>query len=139
MYIINAHINVPWCILLRHNWPYQTESEKGNCRTNNVLRETSKKAKLYFSSIVCSTDIKDIDEKIKEVNSHLKNDFKQQDLGYSKFDLAISKSDLAAKGFHLKDSRSSNLAKNVLEYVYWISLIGYIIPNEIMCLWLRHF
>ena len=82
------------------------------------MRETSKKAKLYFFSIVCSTDIKDIDEKIKEVNNHLKNDFKQQDLDYSKFDLAISKFDLAAKGFHLKDNRSSNLAKNVLEYVY---------------------
>ena len=82
-----------------------------------LVRETSKKTKLCFSSITCRTDIKDIDEKIKEVDSHFENYCKKQNLGYiSKIN--INKSDLAPKGLHLKDCGNRKLAKNFLEYAY---------------------
>ena len=41
-----------------------------------LVREISKNTKLCFSSDICRTDIKDIDEKIKEINSHLENHWK---------------------------------------------------------------
>ena len=86
-----------------------------------LVRETSKKTKLCFSSIIKDryqrTDIKDIDEKIKEVDSHFENYCKKQNLGYiSKSN--INKSDLAPKGLHLKDCGNRKLAKNFLEYAY---------------------
>ena len=43
----------------------------------------------------------------------------------------IKKSDLTAKELHLKDGGNSRLGKNFLEHVYWISVIGNSIPNEI--------
>ena len=52
-----------------------------------LVRETSKKTKLCFSSIIKDryqrTDIKDIDEKIKEVDSHFENYCKKQNLATS--------------------------------------------------------
>ena len=43
-----------------------------------LVCETSKNTKLCFSSNSCRTDIKDIEEKIKEVNRHLENHCKWQ-------------------------------------------------------------
>ena len=43
----------------------------------------------------------------------------------------IKKSDLTAKELHLKDDGNSKLVKNFLEHVYWVSVIGNSIPNEI--------
>ena len=95
-----------------------------------LVRETYKNTKLYFSLIICRTDIKDIDGNIKEVNSHIENYCKQQNLGFINND-NISKYDLAAKELHLKDRESSRLEKNLLEYNYWISVKGNSIPNKI--------
>ena len=47
-----------------------------------LVCETSKDTKLCFSSIICTTDIKDIDGKINETNSHLENYCKQQNFGF---------------------------------------------------------
>lgn len=38
-----------------------------------LVRETPKDTKLCFSSIICRTDIKNIDGKVHEINSHLEN------------------------------------------------------------------
>ena len=45
-----------------------------------VVKETCKNTKLCFSSLICRTDLKDIDEKVIKTNTHLKNYCKQQNL-----------------------------------------------------------
>ena len=45
-----------------------------------VVKETCKNTKLCFSSLICRTDLKDIDEKVIKTNTHLKNYCKQQSL-----------------------------------------------------------
>ena len=63
-----------------------------------LVLETSKGTKLCFSSTICRIDIKDIDGKINEVNSHLENCCKQQNLRFIKIS-NISKSGHTAKSF----------------------------------------
>ena len=56
-----------------------------NCLSNVkkiVVRDTSNNTKLFFSSIICRIDIRDIDGNIIETNSHLENYWKQQNLGF---------------------------------------------------------
>ena len=53
-----------------------------NCLSNVkkiVVCDTSNNTKLFFSSII---DIRDIDGNIIEINSHLENYWKQQNLGF---------------------------------------------------------
>lgn len=95
-----------------------------------LVLETYENTKLYFSLIICRTDINDIDGNIKEVNSHIENYCKQQNLGFINKD-NISKYDLAAKELRLKDRESSRLETNFLEYNYRISVNDNSIPNEI--------
>ena len=45
-----------------------------------VVKETCKNTKLCFSSLICRTDLKDIDEKVIKTNTHQKNYCKQQNL-----------------------------------------------------------
>ena len=66
-----------------------------------LVRETYKSTKLYFSLIICRTDIKDIDGNIKEDYSQIENYCKQQNLGFINND-NISRYNLAAKELHLK-------------------------------------
>ena len=56
-----------------------------NCLSNVkkiAVRDTSNNTKLFFSSIICRIDIRDIDGNIIETNSHLENYWKQQNLGF---------------------------------------------------------
>ena len=47
-----------------------------------MVRETCKNTKLCFSSLICRTDLKDIDEKVIKINTHLENYCKQQNLDF---------------------------------------------------------
>ena len=68
-----------------------------------LVRETSKDSKLFFSSIICRTDVKDIDRKINETNNHFgRNYCKRQNLRIIN-NKNINKSDLAARDLHLKE------------------------------------
>ena len=57
------------------------------------VRETCKNTKLCFSSLICRTNLKDIDEKVKKTKTHLENYCKQQNLD-SIDNSNIKKSDL---------------------------------------------
>ena len=85
--------------------------------------ETCKDTKLSFSSVICRTDVKDITDTINTTNSHLENYCKQQNVGFIN-NGNIKKSDLNSKGLHLNERGSSKLAKNLLDFMYWICKPG---------------
>ena len=78
-----------------------------------LARETLKGIEFFHSSIICRNDIKDIDGKINETNSYLKNYCEQQNFGFI-INNNINKADLAAKSLHIKERGSSKLAKNII-------------------------
>ena len=82
-----------------------------------MVRETCKNTKLCFSSLICRTDQKDIDEKVTKTNTHLENYCKQQNLGFID-NSNLKKSNLNSRGLHLQERCSSKLAKNFLDYFY---------------------
>ena len=41
-----------------------------------MVKETCKNAKLCFFSLICRTDLKDVDKKVIKTNTHLENYFK---------------------------------------------------------------
>ena len=82
-----------------------------------MVRETCKNINLCFSSLICRTNPKDIDEKVIKTNTHLENYCKQQNLDFID-NSNIKKSDLNSRGLHLQERGSSKLAKNFLDYFY---------------------
>ena len=82
-----------------------------------LVRETCKDTKLCFSSLICCTDVPDIDEKVIKTNTNLENYCNQQNIGFISNN-NIKKSDLNARGLHLYERGSSKLAKNILDYLY---------------------
>ena len=82
-----------------------------------LVRETCKDTKLCFSSLICRTDVPDIDEKVIKTNTNLENYCNQQNIGFISNN-NIKKSDLNARGLHLHERGSSKLAKNFLDYLY---------------------
>ena len=82
-----------------------------------LLLETSKGTKLCFSSTIYRIDIKDVDGRINEINSHLENCCKQQNLGFIK-SCIINKSGHTAKGLNLNERESSESGEHFIEYVY---------------------
>ena len=81
-----------------------------------MVRETWQNTKLSFSSLICQTNLKDIDEKVIETNTYLENHCKQQNLDFNDSD--INKSDLNSRGLHLLERGGSKLAKRFLDYLY---------------------
>ena len=79
-----------------------------------LVRETCKVTKLCFSSLICRTDVPDIDEKVIKTNTNLENYCNQQNIGFISNN-NIKKSDLNARGLHLHERGSSKLAKNFLD------------------------
>ena len=65
-----------------------------------LVKETCKDTKFSFSSVICCTDVKDITDTINTRYSHLKNYFKQQNVGFIN-NGNIKKLDLNSKGLHL--------------------------------------
>ena len=93
-----------------------------NCLNNvekivKMVRETCKNTKLCFSSLICRTDLKDVDEKFIKTNTYLENYCKQQNLDFID-NSNIKKSDLNSYGLHLEERGSGKLAKNFLDYFY---------------------
>ena len=82
-----------------------------------LVRETCKDTKLCFSSLICRTDVPDIDENVIKTNTNLENYCNQQNIGFISNN-NIKKSDLNARGLHLHERGSSKLAKNILDYLY---------------------
>ena len=82
-----------------------------------LVRETCKDTKLCFSSLICRTDVPDIDEKVIKTNTNLENYCNQQNISFIS-NINIKKSDLNARGLHLHERGSSKLAKNFLDYLY---------------------
>ena len=81
------------------------------------MKETVKYAKFSFSSVISSTDIKDISNTINTTNFQLENYWKQQNLGFID-NGNIKKSDVNFTGLHLHERGSSKLAKNLLDFIY---------------------
>ena len=77
-----------------------------------LLKENCKDTKLRFSSVICSSDVKDIADTVNTTNSHLQNYCKQQNVGFID-NGNMKNSDLSPKGLHLHERDSSNLAKNL--------------------------
>ena len=73
--------------------------------------------------MICCSNIKDITDTINTTNSHLENYCKQQNVGFIN-NGNIKKSDLNSKGLHLHERGSSKLAKNLLDFIYWICKPG---------------
>ena len=82
-----------------------------------MVRETCKNTNLCFSSLICRTEPKDIDEKVIKTNTHLENYCKQQNLDFID-NSNIKKSDLNSRGLHLQERGSSKLAKKFLDYFH---------------------
>ena len=81
-----------------------------------MVRETWQNTKLSLSSLICQTNLNDIDEKVIETNTYLENYCKQQNLDFN--DSHINKSDLNSRGLHLLKRGGSKLAKRFLDYLY---------------------
>ena len=87
-----------------------------------MVRETCKNTKNLFLLI----DLKDIERywrKGKKTNTHLENYCKQQNLDLID-NSNIKKSDLNSRGLHLQERGSSELAKDFLDYFYWVCATG---------------
>ena len=93
-----------------------------------MVRETWQNTKLSFSSLICQTNLKDIDEKVIETNTYLENYCKQQNLDFNDSD--INKSDLNSRGLHLLERGGSKLAKRFLDYLYWVCAAGNSFPRQ---------
>ena len=84
---------------------------------------TCKDTKLSFSSLICCSNIKDITDTINTTYSHLENYWKQQTV--ASIDIGnIKESDLNSERLNLLDCGSSKLAKNLLDFIYWICKPG---------------
>ena len=94
-----------------------------------LVKETWKDTKLSFYLVICCTDIKDISDTISTINFRLENYCKQQNLGFMGNE-NIKKSDLNSKGLHLHEFGSSKLAKNLLDFMYWICKSGSSVSYE---------
>ena len=96
-----------------------------------LVKENCKDTKLSFSSVICRTDIKDIADTINTTNSHLENYCKLQNVEFID-NGNIKKSDLNPKGLHLRERRSSKLAK--ICYVLYIEFVNRVIvfPMNLM-------
>ena len=83
---------------------------------NNVKKivKMVKETKLCFSSLICQTDLKNIDGKVIKTNKHLENYCKQQNLDFID-NSNIKKSSLNSIGLHLQERGNSKLAKNFLD------------------------
>ena len=80
------------------------------------MKKVSQNTKIVFSSIAIRKDRKNIDKKVAEVNSHLKNYCNQKNIEY--IDNSNIKEDhLGVKKFHLNKKGNSVLAKNFLKYL----------------------
>ena len=73
-----------------------------------MVRETCKNTEICFSSLICRTDQKDIDEKLKKTNTHLENHCKQQNLGFID-NCNLKRSNLNSGGLYLQERGSSKL------------------------------
>ena len=85
-----------------------------------LVKETCKDTKLSFSSVICCTDVKDHryhTDTINTTNSHLENYCKSQNVGFID-NCNIKNLDLNSKGLHLHERGSSDLAKNLLDFIY---------------------
>ena len=69
--------------------------------------------------MICGTEQKDSDEKIKKTNTHLENYCKQQNLDLID-NSNIKKSDLNSRGLHLQ----------FLDYFYWVCATGNGVPDQ---------
>ena len=83
-----------------------------------MVKETCKNTKLCFFSLICQTDLKDIDKKIRKTNTHLENYCNQQDVNFID-NSNIKKSDLNSRGLHLQERGCSKLAINFSYYFYY--------------------
>ena len=65
----------------------------------------------------------------KKTNTHLENYCKQQNLDFID-NSNIKKSDLNSRGLHLQERGSNKLAKNFLDYFYWVCATGNGFPDQ---------
>ena len=72
-------------------------------------------------------DIKDISG--NTTKSHVENYCKQQNVVFPDNGI-IKKTDLNSKGLHLHECGSSKLAKNLLDFVFWICKPGSSVSHE---------
>ena len=70
-----------------------------------MVRETCKNTNLCFSSLICRTDLKDVDEKVIKTNICPGNHYKQQNLNFID-NSNIKKSDLNSRELHLHSVHS---------------------------------
>ena len=72
-----------------------------------MVRETCINTKLCFSSLICRTDLKDIDEKVIKTTTRLENYCKQQNLDFID-NSNTKKSHLNSRGLHLQKRGRGN-------------------------------
>ena len=79
------------------------------------VKKVSHNTKIAFSSFVTRKDRKNIDKKVLEVNSHLKNYCSQKNIDF--IDNNIKEEHLGVKKLHLNKRGNSVLASNILKYL----------------------
>ena len=80
------------------------------------VKKVSHNTKIAFSSIVTRKDRKNIDKKVLEVNSHLKNYCSQKNIDFIDNN-NIKEEHLGVKKLHLNKRGNSVLASNILKYL----------------------
>ena len=80
------------------------------------VKKLSEKTKIAFSGIVIRKDRKNIDKKVLEVNSHLKNYCSQKNIDFIDNN-NIKEEHLGMKKLHLNKRGNSVLANNFLKYL----------------------
>ena len=80
------------------------------------VKKVSHNTKIAFSSIVTRKDRKNIDKKVLEVNSHLKNYCSQKNIDFID-NSNIKEEHLGVKKLHLNKRGNSVLASNILKYL----------------------
>ena len=80
------------------------------------VKKVSHNTKIAFSSIVTCKDRQNIDKKVLEVNSHLKNYCRQKNIDFIDNN-NIKEEHLGVKKLHLNKRGNSVLASNILKYL----------------------
>ena len=89
-----------------------------NCANKIIkkVKQISPNTKVVFSGLIRIKDKKDLDKKVVEVNSRLKNFYAQKDIDFID-NTNIKEEHLGNKKLHLNNRGNTVLANNLLKYL----------------------
>ena len=111
--------NKPDCLIIHAGTNDLTNGINLLNQAKKIIKEVKKvshNTKIAFSSIVTRKDRKNIDKKVLEVNSHLKNYCSQKSIDFVDNN-NIKEEHLGVKKLHLNKRGNSVLASNILKYL----------------------